>query len=77
MKCEGYIRLSGKKHYVTMNNGENFIDGIPVKEFMKTITEDEKLQLIAAGKAVLEDLGKTEKRDPQKMLDEFHQSKNN
>lgn len=87
---KGVITLSGKKYNVEVINGECFVEGKHVNDFMKTITFEEMIQLAVVGKAVTEDEIITremkakrkshenyKKRSPQKMLDEFHQSKNN
>jgi len=76
---KGTVMIGGKPIECEVKNGVPYIDGKTVDEFMKTLTPEQIMQFAVVGKAVVEDKidGVGKPRSPQKMLNEFHQAKNN
>lgn len=55
MKYEAKLKLWGKEYDVAVINGERFIDGKTVEEFMKTLTPDELTKSAIIGIEALRD----------------------
>jgi len=74
----GVIKINGKSYSVEVINGEQFIEGKTVDEFLKTLPSTDLIDLMKLGGLVVEKeiIGKgTIKK--QKFMDELYQAKNN
>jgi hypothetical protein len=73
------VTISGKHYNVEIVNGEPYINNMSIPEFMKTLTPAELMDTAVVGSHVVDDTinNVKNKRSPQKMFNELHQSKNN
>jgi hypothetical protein len=72
------ITIAGKKYTVEIRNGERYIMGLTVNDFIDTLTFNEKLDCAITGQMIVEDIVKGRKvRSPQRIINELHQKKNN
>jgi len=59
-KYVGAVDINGKKYNVEVRNGERFIDGKTVEEFMKTLDENTVQRAARVGRmAIKDELGST------------------
>lgn len=81
MNHKGTVRIGGKSYPVEVVNGERFIDGKTVDEFMKSLSVDEVMDMAQIGHAALKDekagtVGE-QPRKYQSMSDALHGSRVN
>lgn len=75
---KGNITLNGKKYSVEVINGKRLIDGKTVEEFVKSLDTITVAELANVGFQALKDENNgTKTNSYQKMMDRFHQEKNN
>lgn len=69
----GVIRIGQKEFKATVVDGIRYVDGLPVNEFLETLTFDERLQLALLGQKVANGL---KSDSPQATLDAIVSTKN-
>ena len=52
---KGMVDINGKKYPVEVRNGERFIDGQPVEEFIKTLDADTLSRAARVGEMAIKD----------------------
>lgn len=66
------IVISGKKHTVEMINGERFVDGKPIDEFVDSLSPLELVEMCKVGmQAIRDEIKGTQPRSYQKMADDY------
>ena len=54
-KYKGRVQIGKKFYDVEVKNGERFIDGKTIYEFMETLNEDDLLRMAVVGKMAIND----------------------
>ncbi len=68
---EGTIRIGSKEYHATVIGGKRYIDGIPIMDFLETLSFNEKLELaMLGGKIVAKDV----RTSPQAYLNALSKS---
>ena len=73
MSYSGVLTIQGKKYNCQVVNGVSFVEGQPIDDFLDTLDYKALVELCKVGISILRNEGNS----PQKMMDEFHQSKCN
>lgn len=47
--CKGQITLCGKVHEVEVRDGERLVDGLPIEDFIASLSTKEHLRLFQVG----------------------------
>ncbi len=74
MYSNGYITVNGKTYFFERINTLDFINGMPIKDWMDTLDQQSHNDLYELGIGIIQ---KTIKDNFQEVINDFHKTRNN